>query len=100
MQAAAARALYILAGYSQNRDAIIAAQAVPALVASLRSGGLAVQAWAAGALKSLANGFQPSKDAIIAADTLPGLVALLGSSHLSVQEKVAQALLNLAADSR
>lgn len=59
-----------------------------------------MQAWAAGALKSLANGFQPSKDAIIAADTLPGLVALLGSSHLSVQEKVAQALLNLAADSR
>ena len=81
-----------------NTIAIIAAGAVPPLVALLRSELPAVQRPAAGALWNLAVGSQHSKEAIIAAGAVPPLVALLRSDQSVVRREAAGALQNLAAN--
>ena len=76
MQVPAAGALCSLVDdCQQNIDAIIAAGAVPTLVALLRSNELDVQVPAADALCSFAEGCQQDIDAIIAAGAVPLLVA-------------------------
>ena len=61
----------------ENRNAIIAAGAVPPLVALLRADPPDVQEAAAGALFELARASQHNQDAIIAAGSVPLLIELL-----------------------
>ena len=101
MQEPAAGVLRSLAsrrlGSLDNKDAIIAAGAVPQLVALLRSDEPVVQEKAASALWGL-SGSRQDKDAITAAGAVPLLVALLRSDKPAVQEAAAGALWRLSAD--
>ena len=76
-------------GSHSNQDTIVAADAVPLLVALLRSNQPSVQEPAAIALWNITNGCQQNKDAIIAADAVPVLVALLQTEQPAVQELAA-----------
>ena len=76
-------------------DAVIAAGAVPLLVALLSVDQPAVQEQAAGALKRLAGGSEPSREAIRAAGAERPLAALLRSAEPAVQEQAAQVLVKL-----
>ena len=75
----------------QHEGAVIAAGAVPLLVALLRSDEPAVQEQAAGAL----GGLHHSKDTIIAAGAVPLLVALLSSEQPDVQATALRTLRNI-----
>ena len=98
--AAAARTLRNLAAGSQlTKDAIIAAGAVPWLVALLKSDWSDMAA-AAEALQNLAAGCQHNRDDIIAACAAPLLVGLLRSHQPRVQTAAAEALRNFAAGSQ
>ena len=95
MQAAAAGALgKLAAGSQQGRKVVVAAGAVPMLVALL---GPAVQEKAAAAVCAIAAGSQQNRDAIIAAGAVPPLVGPLRADQPAVQEKAARALSNLSA---
>ena len=89
----AADTLEILAAGSQhNKDAIIAAGAMPLLVAALRSDQPKVQEQVSAALGILALGSQHTKDAIIAAGAVPALVCTLSSDQPNVQGHAASSL--------
>lgn len=74
---------------------MIAARAVPQLVALLRSAHPKTQGAAANALANLAAGFQQNKRAITAAGAVPLLVALCQTGEPDVQQTAERALLNL-----
>ena len=85
MQEIAAAILAILAnGSQQNKDAVIAAGAVPPLLATLTSDQPVLQGQAALALENLAAGSQPGQDVIVAAGAVPLLVAFLRSDEPAV----------------
>ena len=82
MQQQAADVLKGLAtGSQQNKDAIIAAGALPVLVNLVWSSGSSLQQQAVGIFANLGDGAQQSKDAITAAGALSALVALHPGDH-------------------
>lgn len=89
---------------TSQATAIIAAGALPLLVALLQSDKSAVQEAAAHALRSLAIGSvsndEQNKEAIIAAGAVPLLVALLRPYQPEVQRRATQALEGLAEGSQ
>ena len=84
--------LGLAAGSQSNKDGIIAACAVPRLVALLRSPQPDVQGNAAGALWNLAAGSQQNRDTMIEAGAMPLLDAVLRASEPAVQLQAAGAL--------
>ena len=83
-------------GYQQNIDAIIAAGAVPALVALLHSHQPSAQEEAAPALGDLAFGSHCITDAIIVAGGVPLLAALFASDKPGATQVAASVLVGLA----
>lgn len=82
--------------YLHARAAMIAAGAVPLLVALLTSEEPQVQAAAAQASWHFALGYEQAQDAIIAANALPQLVMLLRSDQALASEVAANATMGLA----
>ena len=86
---AAVKMWHLTRSSQPNRDGVIAAGALPLLVALLRSDQPAVQEAATGCCGNLSSGSQLDENAIIAAGAVPLLVALLSSHHPALQEAAA-----------
>lgn len=96
LRSAATALSNLAAGSQQNKDAIVAAGALPRLVALLRFNRPVVQEKAAKAISNLSRGSQQTNNAILAAGALPGLTALLKSDQpADVQRHVGIALIGL-----